>query len=89
MMREVSPYRAQGRWVSGSCAMLIRAEFPVRVWNSTSDTAAVLSADCPHHASLVRPRVGPIFRILGHRTRWLDHIGDGSRLALALNRRVR
>jgi 3-hydroxyisobutyrate dehydrogenase len=33
----------------------------------------------------VRPRVQPIFDVLGRRTVWLDHVGDGSRLKLALN----
>ncbi len=33
----------------------------------------------------VRPRVQPIFDVLGRRTVWLDCIGDGSRLKLALN----
>jgi 3-hydroxyisobutyrate dehydrogenase len=33
----------------------------------------------------VRPRVQPIFEVLGQRTVWLDSVGDGSRLKLALN----
>jgi 3-hydroxyisobutyrate dehydrogenase len=33
----------------------------------------------------VRPRVQPIFDVLGRRTVWLDGVGDGSRLKLALN----
>ena len=33
----------------------------------------------------VRPRVQPIFDVLGRRTLWLDRVGDGSRLKLALN----
>jgi 3-hydroxyisobutyrate dehydrogenase len=33
----------------------------------------------------VRPRVQPIFDVLGRRTVWLDRVGDGSRLKLALN----
>jgi 3-hydroxyisobutyrate dehydrogenase len=33
----------------------------------------------------VRPRVQPIFDALGRRTVWLDRVGDGSRLKLALN----
>jgi 3-hydroxyisobutyrate dehydrogenase len=34
---------------------------------------------------VVRPRVQPIFDALGRRTVWLDRVGDGSRLKLALN----
>jgi len=33
----------------------------------------------------VRARVQPIFDVLGRRTIWLDSVGDGSRLKLALN----
>jgi 3-hydroxyisobutyrate dehydrogenase len=33
----------------------------------------------------VRPHVQPIFDVLGRRTLWLDRVGDGSRLKLALN----
>jgi 3-hydroxyisobutyrate dehydrogenase len=33
----------------------------------------------------VRARVQPIFDVLGRRTVWLDRVGDGSRLKLALN----
>jgi hypothetical protein len=33
----------------------------------------------------VRPRVQPIFDVLGRRTVWLDRVGEGSRLKLALN----
>jgi 3-hydroxyisobutyrate dehydrogenase len=33
----------------------------------------------------VRPRVQPIFDVLGRRTVWLDRVGDGSRLKLVLN----
>jgi 3-hydroxyisobutyrate dehydrogenase len=33
----------------------------------------------------VRPRVQPIFDVLGRRTVWLDRVGDGSRLKLTLN----
>ena len=33
----------------------------------------------------VRPRVEPIFDVLGRRTLWLERTGDGSRLKLALN----
>jgi 3-hydroxyisobutyrate dehydrogenase len=33
----------------------------------------------------VRPRVQPIFDVLGRRTVWPDSVGDGSRLKLALN----
>jgi 3-hydroxyisobutyrate dehydrogenase len=36
-------------------------------------------------AGQVRPRVQPIFDVLGRRTVWLDRVGDGSRLKLALN----
>jgi 3-hydroxyisobutyrate dehydrogenase len=36
-------------------------------------------------AGQVRPRVEPIFDVLGRRTVWLDRVGDGSRLKLALN----
>jgi 3-hydroxyisobutyrate dehydrogenase len=36
-------------------------------------------------AGQVRPRVKPIFDALGSRTLWLDRVGDGSRLKLALN----
>jgi 3-hydroxyisobutyrate dehydrogenase len=36
-------------------------------------------------ATTVRPRVEPIFDILGRQTVWLQSIGDGSRLKLALN----
>ena len=36
-------------------------------------------------AGQVRPRVEPIFDVLGHRTVWLARVGDGSRLKLALN----
>jgi 3-hydroxyisobutyrate dehydrogenase len=36
-------------------------------------------------AGRVRPRVEPIFDALGRRTMWLDRVGDGSRLKLALN----
>jgi 3-hydroxyisobutyrate dehydrogenase len=32
-----------------------------------------------------RPRVKPIFDVLGSRTVWLDRVGDGSRLKLAFN----
>ena len=32
-----------------------------------------------------RPRVQPIFDVLGRRTVWLDRVGEGSRLKLALN----
>ena len=28
----------------------------------------------------VRPRVQPIFDVLGRRTVWMDYVGDGSRL---------
>jgi 3-hydroxyisobutyrate dehydrogenase len=33
----------------------------------------------------VRARIQPIFDVLGRRTVWLDRVGDGSRLKLALN----
>ena len=33
----------------------------------------------------VRARVQPVFDVLGRRTVWLDRVGDGSRLKLALN----
>ena len=36
-------------------------------------------------ATAVRPRVEPIFDVLGHQTLWLQSAGDGSRLKLALN----
>jgi 3-hydroxyisobutyrate dehydrogenase len=36
-------------------------------------------------AGPVRARVEPIFDVLGRQTLWLEHIGDGSRLKLALN----
>jgi 3-hydroxyisobutyrate dehydrogenase len=36
-------------------------------------------------AGQVRPHVKPIFDVLGRRTVWLDRVGDGSRLKLALN----
>jgi 3-hydroxyisobutyrate dehydrogenase len=36
-------------------------------------------------AEPVRGRVEPIFDVLGRQTLWLEHIGDGSRLKLALN----
>jgi 3-hydroxyisobutyrate dehydrogenase len=36
-------------------------------------------------ARQLRPRVKPIFDVLGRRTVWLDRVGDGSRLKLALN----
>jgi 3-hydroxyisobutyrate dehydrogenase len=36
-------------------------------------------------AGAVRSRVEPIFDILGRQTVWLEHVGDGSRLKLALN----
>jgi 3-hydroxyisobutyrate dehydrogenase len=36
-------------------------------------------------ADQVRPRVKPIFDVLGSRTVWMDRVGDGSRLKLALN----
>jgi 3-hydroxyisobutyrate dehydrogenase len=36
-------------------------------------------------APAVRPRVQPIFDVLGRRTVWLDRVGDGSRLKLTLN----
>jgi 3-hydroxyisobutyrate dehydrogenase len=36
-------------------------------------------------AAQLRPRVQPIFDVLGRRTLWLDRVGDGSRLKLALN----
>ncbi len=36
-------------------------------------------------ATTLRPRVEPIFDVLGHRTLWLPSAGDGSRLKLALN----
>lgn len=36
-------------------------------------------------AGSVRSRVEPIFDVLGRQTLWLDRVGDGSRLKLALN----
>jgi 3-hydroxyisobutyrate dehydrogenase len=36
-------------------------------------------------APAIRPRVQPIFDVLGRRTVWLDRVGDGTRLKLALN----
>jgi 3-hydroxyisobutyrate dehydrogenase len=36
-------------------------------------------------ATPVRPRLEPIFEVLGHQTLWLQRAGDGSRLKLALN----
>lgn len=33
----------------------------------------------------IRPRAQPIFDVLGKQTLWLDRVGDGSRLKLALN----
>jgi 3-hydroxyisobutyrate dehydrogenase len=36
-------------------------------------------------AGPARARVEPIFDVLGRQTLWLEHIGDGSRLKLALN----
>jgi 3-hydroxyisobutyrate dehydrogenase len=36
-------------------------------------------------AAAVRTRVEPIFHVLGNQTLWLQHVGDGSRLKLALN----
>jgi 3-hydroxyisobutyrate dehydrogenase len=36
-------------------------------------------------AQPVRARVQPIFDVLGRRTVWLDRVGDGSRLKLAMN----
>jgi 3-hydroxyisobutyrate dehydrogenase len=36
-------------------------------------------------AGQARPRIEPIFDVLGRRTVWLDRVGDGSRLKLALN----
>ena len=36
-------------------------------------------------ATSFRPQVEPIFDVLGRRTLWLERIGDGSRLKLALN----
>jgi 3-hydroxyisobutyrate dehydrogenase len=36
-------------------------------------------------AATVRPRLEPIFNVLGHKTLWLQSAGDGSRLKLALN----
>jgi 3-hydroxyisobutyrate dehydrogenase len=36
-------------------------------------------------ADTARPRVKPIFDVLGRRTVWLPCVGDGSRLKLALN----
>jgi 3-hydroxyisobutyrate dehydrogenase len=36
-------------------------------------------------AGPVRSHVEPIFDILGRQTLWLEHVGDGSRLKLALN----
>jgi 3-hydroxyisobutyrate dehydrogenase len=36
-------------------------------------------------ATTVRPRVEPIFDVLGNQTLWLQGVGDGSRLKLALN----
>jgi 3-hydroxyisobutyrate dehydrogenase len=36
-------------------------------------------------ATTVRPRIEPIFDVLGRQTLWLQCIGDGSRLKLALN----
>jgi 3-hydroxyisobutyrate dehydrogenase len=36
-------------------------------------------------ATTVRPRLEPIFDVLGHQTLWLQSAGDGSRLKLALN----
>jgi 3-hydroxyisobutyrate dehydrogenase len=36
-------------------------------------------------AGKLRPLVEPIFDVLGRRTVWLDRVGDGSRLKLALN----
>jgi 3-hydroxyisobutyrate dehydrogenase len=36
-------------------------------------------------AGNARPRVEPIFDAVGRRTVWLDRVGDGSRLKLALN----
>lgn len=36
-------------------------------------------------AGRMRPRLVPIFNALGRRTVWLDRVGDGSRLKLALN----
>jgi 3-hydroxyisobutyrate dehydrogenase len=36
-------------------------------------------------ATTVRPRVEPVFDVLGNQTLWLQRTGDGSRLKLALN----
>jgi 3-hydroxyisobutyrate dehydrogenase len=36
-------------------------------------------------AGCARPRLDPIFEVLGRQTLWLERIGDGSRLKLALN----
>jgi 3-hydroxyisobutyrate dehydrogenase len=36
-------------------------------------------------AGQARPRIEPIFDVLGRRTVWLDRVGDASRLKLALN----
>jgi 3-hydroxyisobutyrate dehydrogenase len=36
-------------------------------------------------AATVRPRVQPLFDVLGRQTLWLENTGDGSRLKLALN----
>ena len=36
-------------------------------------------------ATAVRPKVEPIFDVLGHQTLWLPKVGDGSRLKVALN----
>lgn len=36
-------------------------------------------------ARSVRPRVEPVFDVLGRQTLWLDNVGDGSRLKLVLN----
>jgi 3-hydroxyisobutyrate dehydrogenase len=36
-------------------------------------------------AKSVRPRVQPLFDVLGRQTLWLERTGDGSRLKLALN----
>jgi 3-hydroxyisobutyrate dehydrogenase len=63
---------------------LLGAGYAVRVWNRTPAKAEVLVA---HGAGAgpVRARVEPIFDVLGRQTLWLEHIGDGSRLKLALN----
>ena len=68
-------------WLAGHDVAFVDA--PVSGSSAAAEKSELVILACG--ATTVRPRVEPIFDVLGSKTLWLPRTGDGSRLKLALN----